>query len=32
MSIGAIFGFGVFASAVVTHLIFFRRAKRHLGF
>jgi len=30
-SIGAILGLGLFASAVVTHLLFFRRAKRHLG-
>lgn len=30
-SVAAILGLGFFASAVVTHLLFFRRAKRHLG-
>jgi hypothetical protein len=32
LSVVAILGFGLFASAVVTHLVFLRRAKRHLGF
>lgn len=32
LSAAAIVGLGFFASAVFTHLIFFRRAKRHLGF
>lgn len=31
-SIAACLGVALFTSAVVTHLIFFRRAKRHLGF
>lgn len=32
VSFGAAVGFALFASALATHLVLFRRAKRHLGF